>query len=235
MEFHTKYFLLNQRPYRPFAIPETDRLHIVSLFCDLIAGLDVRIVNVVIVKPRIRTADYPVLDTALTYSVPRIENDLGPDRNPTERFLLITDTGRVGKLRKTTRRIQRINFIPSKFGRISYRREIRPLIEDPLPKDSRESYFIQLADLVAQVVYLRSVAETGIGATHGRMPAAVTPMLVRDWMDRLRPSLNLDASGRAPYGVISDLLRRHCQRARSRRPAGSSSPFPPRGGAGRRP
>ena len=202
LEFHAKYFLLNKNPYRQLGMPDQDRLQIVDLLCDLIASLDVRIVNVVIVKPRIRIPGYSVLDKALTYSIQRIENDLEPDRNPAERFLLITDTGRVGKMRKTARRVQRINFIPSRRGATSYRREIRSLIEDPLPKDSRESHFIQLADLVAQVVYLHSVFGTGIGAVHGRMPQAVTQGRVGEWMDKLRPRLNVRASGRDPYGVF---------------------------------
>ena len=54
-------------------LSEQQRLDIVGLYCDLIAILEVRIINVVIVKPRIRNSDYKVLDTALTYSVQRIE------------------------------------------------------------------------------------------------------------------------------------------------------------------
>jgi hypothetical protein len=202
IELHAKYFLLNKRPYRDLNLAEAARLEVVDLFCDLIVSLDVRIVNVVIVKPRIRATHYAVLDKALTYSIQRIENDLSPDRNPAERFVLLTDTGRVGKMRKTSRRLQRINFIPSSFGPTSYRREIRSLIEDPLPKDSRESYFIQLTDLVAQLVYLRAVTETGVGVRHGRMPGGVTEARVLSWLDRIRPRLNLEASSRDPYGVL---------------------------------
>jgi hypothetical protein len=114
---------------------------------------------------------------------------------------VITDPGRVGKMRKTTRKVQRVNFIPSKFGPYAYRKEIERLIEDPLPKDSRESYFIQSADLVTYVVYMRAHFEKQVGSIHGRMPKAVDAAKVEDWMDGLKPCLNLEASGKDPYGV----------------------------------
>lgn len=201
-EMHTKQFLLNKKPYRAMGLSEQQRLDIIGLYCDLIASLEVRIINVVIIKPRIKKADYKVLDTALTYSVQRIENDLNPTANPDRRFLIISDSGRVGAMRHTTRRIQRINFIPSKFGEHSYRRDIKALIEDPLPKDSKESYFIQLADLVSYVVHLYSIDTLQMGQYSNRLTPFLTPAIVQSWMDRLSPSLNLQASGREPYGVV---------------------------------
>ncbi len=202
LELHTKQFILNKKPYTMLNLSDIQRITILDLFCDLVASLDVRIINVSIVKDRISNPAYEVLDTALKYSVQRIENDLDPSRNPHERFMIITDPGRVGKMRKTTRRIQRINYIPSKYSPQSYRREIKSLIEDPLPKDSRESYFIQLADLVAFVVYNYAICQTGFGRFHNRMPTQVTPAKIQDWLDRLRPSLNLLAPSKVPYGVV---------------------------------
>ena len=201
-EFHTKYFLLNKNPYRQFNFSDANRITIVDLFCDLIGDLDLRIINVAIIKPRILRPDYKVLDTAVKYLVQRIENDLQPSQNPQAKFLMITDPGRIAKMRWTTRRIQQINYIPSRFGPQPYRREITALIEDPLPKDSRESYFIQVADLVVFVVYLRMVFEVGVGRIHGRMPAAVVAPKVEDWLIRLQPSLNLEASGTHPFGIV---------------------------------
>ncbi len=136
-------------------------------------------------------SEYRVLDWAMKMSIQRIENDLDPGRNPTARFLMITDDGRVSKMRATARRMQRVNFIPSKFGPNAYRRDIKSLIEDPLPKDSRDSYFIQLSDLVAFVVYLYCLVETGVAGFSNRFDAMVTPAHVTGWMDRLKPRFNL--------------------------------------------
>lgn len=202
IEFHTKYFLLNKNPYRNFKIPDDVRIKIIGLFCDLIANLNVKSINIVIVKPRIRSTKYDVLNWALIYSVQRIENDLNPALNPNEKFMIITDSGRVGKMRKTTRKIQRINFIPSKFSPESYRREIKTLIEDPLPKDSKESYFIQLADLIAFIVYLYGIYMTGTGKYSNRLDNLINKKTIIEWMDRLEPSLNIKASGKDKYGVV---------------------------------
>jgi len=202
LELHTKHFLLNKGPYKELQITDEARITIIGLFCDLVANLKMKAINTVIVKPRIRSANYDVLDTSLRYSIQRIENDLNPTLHPDQRFLIITDAGRVGKMRHTARRIQRINFIPSKFQPSSYRREITSLIEDPLPKDSKESYFVQLADLVSFVVYLWSVHKTQIGHFPSRMPSEVTPTKVSEWMERLKPAFNLSASSSDPYGIV---------------------------------
>lgn len=73
---------------------------------------------------RIHFVDYGVLDTALRFSAQPIENDLDPARNPESRFMIITDPSRVESMRSTTRKIQRVNYIPSRFSMKPYRREI---------------------------------------------------------------------------------------------------------------
>lgn len=202
MEFHTKYFLLNKRPYRPLGLADDSRIFVIDLFCDLIAQLEIRIVNVVINKPNITTPRYGILDRALTYSVQRIENDLKRS-DPAKRFMIITDEGRAGKMRTTTRKIQKINFIPSKlFGGESYRQEIKLLIEDPLPKSSKESYFIQVSDLLAYIVFLYATQKWGDRKFHNRLPEKISKNKVLEWMERLKGSLNTEASGTDEFGVV---------------------------------
>jgi len=201
-EIHTKNFLLNKNPFRSLNIPATDRIGILSELCDLIGALEVRIVNVGIVKPRIRNVDYKVLDTAFSYSIQRVENDLNPTANPTARFMIISDEGRIGPMQRTARRIRRFNPIPSKFGPGLYRREIRTLIEDPLAKDSKRSYFIQMADTTASVAYLYCLLTSGTASLSNRAAQLISHKTVLDWMERLKPSLNLAASQADPYGVV---------------------------------
>ncbi len=157
LEFHTKEFLTDKNPYRNFEWSYTERFDILLELFMLISGLEIKIINVVIVKPNIQNESYNVLDRAFTYNIQRIENDL-VSINPDNKFLIITDDGRVGKMRNTSRRIQRYNPIPSKFHPGTFRKEqIKLLIEDPLPKDSKESYFLQIADAIAYIVYLYSL------------------------------------------------------------------------------
>lgn len=200
LEMHTKKFILNKNPYRDFSFSDADRLQIMDLFSNMIVALDGKIVNVAIVKDNIKNTDYKVLDNALTYLVQRIENDLtGAD--PTNRFMIISDPGRIGKMKKTTRRIQRINFIPSKMHPGSYRKEIKTLIEDPLEKDSKESYFIQIADFVSFIAYQYVTYKIGFTPAN-RLVALITENKIREWLEIMKPTLNLKASRDDEYGVV---------------------------------
>lgn len=115
--------------------------------------------------------------------------------------MIITDEGRVGKMRKTARKIQRINIIPSKFVG-SYRKEIKLLIEDPLPKKSQESYFIQISDFVAYMVYLYSIKKFINKDWAKRLKSFLGFSDVKKILDNLKPSLNLKASLANEYGIV---------------------------------
>jgi len=210
MEFHTKHFILNKNPYRKFQISDDDRLLIIKLFCELIFNLKLSIINVVINKENIspNTSSYNVLDNALKYSIQRIENDL-KKIDPTKKFMIITDQGRIGKMRMTTRKMQRINFIPSKYNIKPYSQEIKSLIEDPLEKDSKESYFIQLTDLVSFIIYLYSVYKLGVGKIPNRIPRKVDKEKIIELLEKLKGSLNLNASKPDLYGVVYYPKRRN--------------------------
>lgn len=82
------------------------------------------------------------------------------------------------------------------------REEIKLLIEDPLPKDSKESHFIQISDLVSYIVSLYSVHTLGVGTVHNRLPKTIDQVKVISWMNKLKNSLNTEASSRDPYGVV---------------------------------
>ena len=202
LEMHTRFFLLDKNPYREFMWSSEDKIKIVELYSRLIGSLNLRYINALIVKPRIKKPDYDVLDTALKFIVQRIENDLDLPFNPDERFLLVTDEGRVGKMMGTTRRIQRINYIPSKFSLDSYRQEIKALIEDPLPKNSKQSYFIQLCDHVGYLVYLYGLTLTGAGQYPNRITNFVSDDHVSSWLNLLKPTFNLKASPDNEFGIV---------------------------------
>jgi len=201
LEFHTKQFLLNKNPFRQFGISDNDRILAVDLFCKFISTLDIQAINVAINKTIVKSPNYKVLETALSYSVQRVENTLIRQK-PDERFLIITDEGRVGVMRDTTRKIQKINFIPSKFNPTSYRQEIKLLIEDPLPKDSRESYWIQVSDLMAFVVYSYIMLTKLNGKLHNRMPHLVNEKKIIEWLESMKNILNLSASQNEKYGIV---------------------------------
>lgn len=199
LELHTRELLLDKDPYHALRIPPAERHAIVSAFCRHFATLDVRVINVVIHKAAIVNESYPVLDRAITYLVQRIENDL---RRTRDHFIVISDEGRVGKIRATTRRMQRFNPVPSKFGSLPQRIEIEYQIEDPLPKPSHESHFIQFADLVAYLVQLRMQLKLGTGEWPKRLRSYLAPDAVVEWLEILRPCFNLSAAPLDRYGIV---------------------------------
>lgn len=199
-EMHTNNFLLDKNPYHGQYSPLA-RKNILELFCRFIARLELHFVNVVIGKAHIKDNNYPVLENALKYNVQRIENDLNQKTVPCN-FLIITDEGRVGKMTKLTRMIQKFNFIPSQYNPQPYRNEIQNLIEDPLPKDSKESYFIQFADLVGYIVhmYVQLFIKEG-GKIPNRALRVLSPEDVHSFMEILRPVLNEKAS-KLNFGIV---------------------------------
>ena len=151
-EFHTREFIQDKNPYHGLYPPEVRR-EILFKFVEHLASSRLQAIITVIDKTKIKNSTYDVLEKAFTYNIQRIENGLQKRPNP-ELFMVITDEGRVGRMTKVSRKVQRVNYMPSKFESSSTRQEIQLLIEGPLPKNSAQSYFIQAADTLAFISML---------------------------------------------------------------------------------
>ena len=199
MEMHTKHFLTDKNPYRELNLDRDQKRILLADYFKLVSKLDLKVINIVINKGKIKKNNYDILNTALTYSIQRIENDLNINY-PDSRFIVLTDPGRLGKMRATTRKIQAINYTPSKFGE-PYNNPIKKMLEDPLPKDSKESYFIQIFDMISYIVNLYFLKE------HLKKDWAKRVYDVLDdgdeikILDLIKNVLNLKASGE-PYGIV---------------------------------
>jgi len=204
LELHTKHILLNKNPYRLFKWDETKRLELLKTIASELSKLDLHIINVCINKTKINSENESryknILDVALCYNIQRIENDLRK-RDPSTKFMIVTDEGRVGKMRNIARKIQKFNFIPSKYNATTYRDEIKLLIEDPLPKNSSQSYFIQISDFVSYFVYLYILRTQKLGSWHNRLNWLKLKK-VEEIMTILKPILNTEASKDDPFGIV---------------------------------
>lgn len=162
---------------------------------------------VIIDKTKIKNQDYDVLENAFKYNIQRIENSLNDTstkkQKPAEHFMIITDEGRVGKMAKIARKIQRINYIPSKFGSGSTRQEIKLMIEDPLAKNSAESYFIQAADTLAFIssLYATKYLCNGMDWAN-RIKRVLTAEDALALMEAAKPILNIRASSANAFGIV---------------------------------
>jgi len=204
VEIHTKKLLLNKNPYRDLKLSNKERLQICKDIGEFINKLDIRSINVVIDKTKItkgKAKDYKdILDVSLKFNIQRIENDLRK-RDLENKFLIITDEGRMKKMRQTARKIQRINYVPSLYSKRGYRNEIKGLIEDPLPKNSKESYYIQVADFISFFLYLYIIKQKGIDSWHNRLSWLRFNKVI-DIIERIIPILNTEASKKEKYGIV---------------------------------
>lgn len=108
-EMHTKHFLTDKYPYRKYQWTKEEKQEIIIAFTKTIGELDLKIINVIIDKTKIRREDYSVLENVLKDNIQRIENNSNGDWN----YLISTNKGRTAPMRKTARAIRVYNPIQS--------------------------------------------------------------------------------------------------------------------------
>ncbi len=104
---------------------------------------------------------------------------------------------------KVARKIQRINYIPSRYEMPGTRQEIQLMLEDPLAKSSAESYFIQAADTLAFLTSLYATRYLCEGMDWAnRIKRVLTSEDVLSLMDIIKPRLNIKASSADRFGIV---------------------------------
>ena len=177
-----------------------ERLAIVRQFADAIAGLsDVNIINVVVDK---RSGRAPNKDEVFRWAwyamFQRFENTIryqnfpGP-KNSDDQGVVFPDNTDGQKLKRFLQRMQLSNplKIRDRSGAFVYEdKPIRVIIEDPILRDSRESYFIQAADCTAFLL-TQSIEPSKYMKRHGG----------NAYLARLAPVLCKRASDKDPRGM----------------------------------
>jgi hypothetical protein len=199
-EMHTKYFISDKDPYRKYSWTKEVKREIIKEFTVAIANLDITIINTLIDKTKIKKTNYKILETALTYTIQRIENDSKGNWN----YLIITDKGRLSPMRKTARSIRAYNPIKSKYSRKTFNKPIDSLIEDILEKDSQESYFIQVSDFVSYFIHLYQKCILNKNPLPNRMSSTIDTIFIKRILETLKSNnkFNLNANKNNPYGVV---------------------------------
>ena len=198
-EIHTKHLVRDKGMYREYNWTADQRRNLLIDYTKCVASLDIKVVNVVIDKEKLKTVDYPVLQNALTYNIQRIENDSDGKWH----YLIITDEGRLAPMRKIARAIRSYNPIHSIFGGYN-NKPIVGLIEDIMPKESSESYFIQTCDFISFFadLYFRCIDKKK------DLPNRVSRVIDKEFVHRVMATLengdvlNLKASSSHKYGFV---------------------------------
>ena len=198
-EMHTKQFLTDKDPFRKYGWTIEQKQQMLKEYTLLITSLDITIINTVIDKSKITTDEYNVLEKALTYSIQRIENDSAGNWN----YIIISDKGRIGPMRKTARAIRAYNPICSQFGGM-INKPIKYLLEDILEKDSKESYYIQICDFISYFVHLYYSVKYLKKEKPKRVSRIIDDRFVGSVIATLKESgvLNLKANGSNEYGLV---------------------------------
>lgn len=195
-EIHASALINNPGPL--VRIKRHDRLTILRLFADELASIQgLSVINVVVDK-RSKPTSFDPFSVAWDRLIQRFENTIarrnfaGP-AYAVERGLLFSDATDDKKLRLLVRKKRRYNPIPNQtpYGEGFRDLHLQFVIEDPLPRDSRDSYFIQAADVIAYLLYQSVVPNTYMRKKAGHL-----------YFNRLEPILFKKAATTDPLGIV---------------------------------
>lgn len=154
----------------------------------------IRLIHVFIRKDKILKRSLSVFDTAWTYFIQRIHNTItvgGELHRGDDCAFLITDRTHDDQLRKLMRAMRAFNPVPSAIGMGTRNLLVERMLDDPVPRDSRHSYLVQMADLSAYALFRRD---------HVR--ANLKPYRFETYFDILTPVLLKSASKTNPQGIV---------------------------------
>ena len=157
-EIHASEWL-NKNPKLKANILKHDRLDILKKCLKwLNVRNDISIYSICCDKTTNRSKD--VFEFALKVLIQRFDNTLAhnnfPGGSATDKGLIIPDDTHGQKLTRIIRSMRRINYIPSKFQNLGGQNiRLRAVIEDPIMRNSAESYFHQMVDVVSFFARMR--------------------------------------------------------------------------------
>jgi hypothetical protein len=146
-ELKANHLLQNGGAFRQLALSESARRAVYRQSMRLIPKLGLQAFAVVIDKTQ-RTTDHR--DLAWEYMLQRLERFSTKGGTP---LMIVHDEGEAGLVRKHVRRARRAGMAGSMFGTGILKVPARFFVDDPVPRDSSQSYFVQLADLVAYAAF----------------------------------------------------------------------------------
>jgi hypothetical protein len=186
------------RPGKLIRIKRHNRLTIIRSLADELASMPhLSIISVVVDKLN-KPLDYRAFDMAWKVLIQRFANTMsyrnfpGP-MNPDERGMIFPDNTDNKRLTQLLRQLRRYNPVPHQpsFGRGYRNLTISNIVEDPNFRDSRHSYFVQAADLVAFLLYQSLSPSSYMRRKSGH-----------NYFDRIDPVLCKMASRKDPQGIV---------------------------------
>ncbi|WP_344662344.1 DUF3800 domain-containing protein [Catenulispora subtropica] len=151
-EVKANYLIRGSGTFSKLGLGDGIRHDIYRQHLRLLEKLGLSAFAIVIQKDLIQDQSRDPRDIAWEYLFQRIERLTTKSGSP---LLLVHDEGEAALIRTLARKARRANVAGSRFGTGYLRNPARWLVDDPVSRDSRQSYFIQLADLCAYAAYRR--------------------------------------------------------------------------------
>jgi len=109
-----------------------------------------RVFTVLIKKNAIAKRPADVREICWRYAIQRLERFGTAEK---DNIHIVPDEGHGDFIKKKIREMRRFHFVPSAFNSDTLERKAENIVEDPSNRSSRESYFVQLADLNAYAAF----------------------------------------------------------------------------------
>jgi Protein of unknown function (DUF3800) len=150
-EVKANYLLRNSGPFAALKLTEQKRFKIYRGFMRLQHKLDLDTFAILVNKTKMPKGTDPRLRT-WEFMLQRLERFSTKSVEP---VLIIHDEGEGHLIKTWARKSRRAGSAGSMFGTGSLKRPFRTLLDDPTPRNSAHSYFVQLADLNAYAAFRR--------------------------------------------------------------------------------
>jgi Protein of unknown function (DUF3800) len=188
-EIKANYLIRNGGPFRPLALNERARFSVYRQCMRLHPKLGFKTFAIVVNKAShpARSAD----DLAWELLLQRLERFT---YYTDEVAMVVHDEGNALAVRKLARKARRAGTAGSMFGTGVLKRPFNRLLDDPVPRNSAQSYFLQLADLAAYAAFRRHHPPPA-------MPVNIVPEAMWDELGDARYSPVNKFSG-GPPGIV---------------------------------
>lgn len=193
VEIKANHLLRNGGAFRPLALSESARYSVYRQCMRLHAKLSFKTFAVVVNKATVglRYPGRPADDVAWEYMLQRLERFA---TYGDEVVLVVHDEGNALAIRRLARKSRRAGSAGSMLGTGVLSRPFDRLLDDPVSRDSRQSYFLQLADLAAYSAFRR----------HYPPPPRRVQIVPRDMWEELGTAIHTPANmySGGPPGIV---------------------------------
>lgn len=197
IHFHATEIVNGHGPYHhtQSGLSDANRLQLYLEILQFLGQLtSLRVLNIFVRKDRLTDPQTNVFELAWSRFIQRFHNflDHGGTKGPQEFGLVFTDRTHDDELRRLLRRMRAFNYVPSQYGGSPSRRIlVSRVLDDPIPRTSDHSYYIQMADLIAFALARRDYPRPGL-----------SPYQFETFFSQLDPILLTEASKYDRQGIV---------------------------------